>query len=96
MRVLNQHAEYRGWRLYAINIRTNHVHVVVSANTFPGRMMGEFKAYASRHLREQGLIGKRKRVWVEGGSKKHLFNIKDVEEACEYVIHGQGPDLPVE
>ena len=48
--------DYRGWQLYAINVRTNHVHVVVSADETPERVMKDFKAYATRRLREMKAI----------------------------------------
>jgi REP element-mobilizing transposase RayT len=91
-----RHLEVRQWHLYEINVRTNHVHVVVKAAKPPGKMMGEFKSFTSRALRENDLIGSRRKVWAEGGSKKHLFTMDHVNDACEYVKYGQGPDLPME
>lgn len=90
---LQQHAEYREWFLHSWNVRTNHVHVVVAAVIEPGKMMGQFKAYASRALREAGIIGDRKRVWTPRGSKKWLFTDEHVRDCCNYVIFGEGEDL---
>jgi REP element-mobilizing transposase RayT len=95
-RALTQHADFRQWRLYASNIRTNHVHIVVSARAAPEELLRQFKAYATRALRNAGLIPGRKRVWTEGGSKKWLFTATHVDDACDYVTYRQGPDLPAE
>src|SRR5258708_2840173 len=43
-------ARERGWLLLAVHVRTNHVHVVVSADRDPGRIMSDMKARASRDL----------------------------------------------
>ncbi len=95
-RAIENHAKVRGWHLHAQNVRTNHVHIVVSAAMTPGRMLAQFKAYATRALREQNLIGERKHVWTEDGSKKWLFTDAHVADCCNYVIYGQGDDLPME
>ena len=44
------HCAYRGWKLLAAHVRTNHVHAVVEAKAPPEKIMNEFKAYASREL----------------------------------------------
>src|SRR5450755_2746009 len=41
---------HRGWSLLAAHVRSNHVHTVVEAEVSPERVMGDFKAYASRRL----------------------------------------------
>ncbi|HEX8736291.1 MAG TPA: transposase [Pyrinomonadaceae bacterium] len=60
--------DFRGYDLYAANIRTNHLHTVVSANTNPEKIINEFKAYATRRLRESKLIERDKTVWARGKS----------------------------
>ncbi len=44
----------RGWELQAINVRTNHVHVVVCAGAKPETALNAFKANATRKMRENG------------------------------------------
>ena len=46
--------EYRGYSLRAFNIRTNHVHTVVSAAMKPEPILQAFQAYATRKLRDKG------------------------------------------
>lgn len=41
---------HRGWQLHAVNVRTNHVHVVVSARPAPEKVMNDFKSYCTRRL----------------------------------------------
>lgn len=91
---LEQHCTFREWHLFSQNVRTNHIHAVISAGVEPGRMLTDLKAYLTRALRLDGVIGVRKRVWAEGGSKRYLFTDVDVGRACEYVFLRQGVDLP--
>ena len=91
---IRAHCAFRGWHLFAVNVRTNHVHVVVSANADIEKVAREFKAYGTRALREQGLIGDRKNVWTERASTRFLFTDDALSNACNYVMYAQGPDLP--
>ena len=84
----------RGIRLYAFNIRTEHVHTVVSAGRDPERIMNDFKAYATRHLRNAGIVGADQKVWSRHGSTPWLWTDKHIEAAIEYVLYGQGDELP--
>ena len=84
----------RGYGLAAINVRTNHVHVVISAEAQPKFVMNAFKANATRELREAGLVDPNRSVWSRGGSAKYLWKPKNVEAAVEYTVTGQGMDLP--
>lgn len=84
----------RGFQLLAINIRTNHVHVVVSACVKPETIMNAFKANATRELRAKGLIENSVKIWSRGGSCRYLWKPRSVEAAIEYVLYGQGDDLP--
>ncbi len=81
--------EYKGWALRALNVRTNHVHVVVTAETSPERVMNSLKAWATRTLREEGLAGPRMRVWSRHGSTIYLFQPEKVTEKIAYVLEEQ-------
>ena len=85
---------YRGWKICAINVRTNHIHVVVSAAVRPEKIVRDFKAYATRALRDAQLWSNEHSPWVDGGSKRYLWKENSVQNACEYVVNGQGWDLP--
>ena len=85
--------EVRGWNLLALNVRTNHVHLVVQSDASPERAMSQFKSYATRRMVSEGLFPADARPWARHGSTRYLWNDQDVEDAWAYVIHGQGPDL---
>lgn len=84
---------YRGWTLHAINVRQNHVHAVVGAPCAADKIRDDFKAYATRHLREKGLAEQNETLWAEGGSGRPIKNARDLEAVIHYVLHEQGPDL---
>jgi REP element-mobilizing transposase RayT len=88
---------FRNWVLKAINIRTNHVHVVVWIGSAKiGSALRDFKAYATRAMREAGCWPYVHSPWVDGGSNRYLWKDSSVANACDYVIYGQGDDLPKE
>lgn len=86
--------EVRQVGLVAIHVRTNHAHVVTGSNKPPETLMGSFKAYATRRLREHGLVGPDQRVWVRHGSTRYLWTQEHISAAVEYVVNGQGGELP--
>ena len=47
---IQRHCAYREWNLLAAHAQSNHVHIIVEAETRPERIMNEFKSYASREL----------------------------------------------
>jgi Transposase IS200 like len=59
--------DHRRWRLLAINVRTNHAHIVVSAATRPEIVLKDFKAYSTRGLKTAALWNFNHSPWVDGG-----------------------------
>jgi REP element-mobilizing transposase RayT len=84
----------RGYLLHAVNARTNHVHSVVAAACKPEPVMNTFKAYATRHLREKGLMPPDVKPWSRHGSTRYLWKPHHVDRAIDYVINGQEGDEP--
>ena len=85
----------RRWHLRALNVRTNHVHVVVSiGETKPERALNAFKANATMRMRQGGCWQRPRSPWADKGSKRHLWNEVHIERAVDYVINGQGDELP--
>ncbi len=80
--------------LQAINVRTNHVHTVVTANREPDAVLSAFKANATRQLREAELWKYPFSPWVRKGSRRKLWNERSVAKAIDYVVNGQGEELP--
>ena len=88
-RAMQETCRIRGWTIHALNVRTNHVHIVVTGQVEPGRILGDLKRWSTRGLREQGLAGADRLVWAEDGSKQWLWDRKAVADACEYTMNGQ-------
>jgi REP element-mobilizing transposase RayT len=85
--------EYRNWGLYALAVRTNHVHIVVCAEVPPSILLHDFKSRATRLLREAGLASENERIWARHGSTRYLHTPDDIRHAIEYAMEGQGGDL---
>ncbi|MFN0134116.1 MAG: transposase [Phycisphaerales bacterium] len=82
---VRDHCEHARWKLLALNVRTNHVHCVVSnEGSRPEIVMAQLKSWATRRLREAGLRG-RERVWTREGSTRHLFDQRSLALAVDYV-----------
>ena len=84
----------RKWRLWAFNIRTNHVHSVVSASCKPEPILSALKANATRSMREAGCWPNERSPWVYRGSKRYLWTEKQLLDAIAYVLYDQGEPLP--
>jgi len=85
---------HRKYLLRGINVRTNHVHTVVTAMRDPEPMLDTFKSYSTRALRRAGLLSRQVTPWARHGSTIYLWKERDVEKAMEYVMLGQGDEPP--
>jgi REP element-mobilizing transposase RayT len=85
-----QLAKERGWNLLAAHVRSNHVHVVISAERDPGRLMSDLKGRASRDLTRAGFDNAERRRWTRHGSTLHLFREEEVEAKIRYTLDEQG------
>jgi REP element-mobilizing transposase RayT len=102
---IEAHCEVRRWKLHAVNARTNHIHVVVTApGIHPDVVMNQFKAWCSRRLNEYVTAlearenpslalgaGKcfRRRWWTKGGSTKWINDNEYLQNTNSYVLEGQ-------
>ncbi len=84
--------QYRAYVLHALNVRTNHVHSVVSASCRPEHVMDSFKAYATRKLRDEDLLSRDVKPWARHGSTPYLWTEEEVSRAIGYVLNGQGDE----
>lgn len=78
--------EFRGWRLFALNARTNHVHVVASAAHTPERVMNDFKSWATRGLCAAGLRARGVPTWSRHGSTRWINTNASLQSAIDYVL----------
>ena len=93
-RAIREVCNLRGYALMAINIRTNHAHSVIASARKPEIVLNAFKSNATRELRAAGLVSADQQVWSRGGSTRYLWKPRHVEGAVDYVLYGQGDDLP--
>ena len=76
----------RLWTLHEVNVRSNHLHIVVTAlETKPEKVMSDLKAKATFALRKMGAISKERKPWTEHGSTRYLFTQEEFDNACYYV-----------
>jgi REP element-mobilizing transposase RayT len=80
----------RGWLLLAAQVRSNHVHVVISADRDPARLMSDLKARASSDLTKAGFDSSERRRWTRHGSTRYLFRQEEVEAKIRYTLDEQG------
>jgi REP element-mobilizing transposase RayT len=83
----------RKWNLWTVNVRTNHVHAVVSATKDPASVLSAFKANATRAMREAGVWTSDLSPWEFRGSKRYLWDEKQLSDATAYVECDQGEPL---
>jgi REP element-mobilizing transposase RayT len=93
-KTIRETCSFRHWHLYAINVRTNHAHSVISAARKPELVLNALKANSTRELKQLQLWTSHRSPWAEKGSCRHLWNEQSVARAIEYVVNGQGGDLP--
>jgi REP element-mobilizing transposase RayT len=98
---IRDHCQIRHWTLHAVNVRSNHVHVVVTANIPPEGVMRQLKAWCSRRLTEapapparsasegRATRNGQKRWWTEHGSTKWINDEEYLMNAIRYVLEGQ-------
>jgi REP element-mobilizing transposase RayT len=87
-KTIREHCAIREWKLHAVNVRSNHVHVVVTAARSPAEVMNQFKAWCSRRLNEaEGGTGKR--WWTRHGSTKWINDEGYLRNAVRYAEEGQ-------
>lgn len=90
---------FRGWELHAVNCRSNHVHVVVTAAQAPKTVRSQLKAWCTRRLKELEVERRkakgagedpiRENWWAERGSRRVIDTLESLEAAVIYVRDGQ-------
>ncbi len=86
---IQQVCGHRDWTLHALNVRSNHVHVVVAAPQPPEHVMLAFKSWSTRRLRQSRLVQGDMNVWSRHGSTRYIWKPHQLAEACRYVVESQ-------
>ena len=86
-----QVCKFRGWFAYAVHVRSNHIHILVSGEEKPEKIMVAFKAYATRAIKRcyKGQTISRK-YWTGHGSTKYIWTKESLVSAIDYVKNRQG------
>jgi len=98
-----KHCEIRYWYLHAVNCRSNHCHVVVTASNHNGEQVrDQLKAWCTRRLKqaaEQESMkaegrkpsgdSARENWWTRNGSVRYLFDNASLEAAIRYTLDAQ-------
>src|SRR5204863_8637001 len=91
----------RGWELHAVNCRSNHAHVVVTADQAPKIVRNQLKAWCKRRLKELEAVREeaqgrerdptalRENWWAERGSQRFINDTESLGAAILYVRDGQ-------
>jgi REP element-mobilizing transposase RayT len=95
LKSLQEVCSYRGWTLLAAHVRTNHVHVVATADRKPEHVMNALKAYSSGYLNHCALDSPDRRRWARHGSTRYLWTSTAVSAAIQYVVREQGESMAV-
>ena len=90
LKTIQEVAAHRSWKLWAVHVRTNHVHIVVQAEQNPEKVMSDFKAWASRRLREAFNEPDDRNRWTRHGSTRWINSVDVLEEKISYVLDEQG------
>lgn len=81
---------HRIWTLHAVNARSEHVHLVVSAPLPPELILKSLKSWCTRRVREAELIASNFKPWSHHGSTGYLWDNDALSEAIRYVVESQG------
>jgi REP element-mobilizing transposase RayT len=88
-------ARYRGWRIIAVAVLTNHVHLIVGVPGDPDStcLLRDFKSYGSRALSKHAGKPTNGSWWAESGSRRILKTQENLEATIRYVLNQDGPLL---
>jgi REP element-mobilizing transposase RayT len=80
----------RAWSLWAVAVRSNHVHVVVTAPEYdPELVRDQLKAKATRELRRASSIWNDRPVWSTKGDIEFLDSEPEIEQCVLYTAVAQ-------
>ena len=85
-----EHSDFRGWKLWIANPRSNHVHVVVASPSYHGtKVRDQLKANGTRGLREHDELFHERPVWTTKGDVELVWTADELERVVQYAGDGQ-------
>ena len=99
---IGDHCRVRGWTLYTVNCRSNHLHVIVAGDREPKEIREQFKAWCTRRLKalqqerlrplsapDSSAAAIRQKWWAERGSTLYVNDEEGIEAVIHYVREAQ-------
>ena len=83
-------AQHRQWHVWAAHVRSNHVHVVITATPKPEKVLNDLKAWCSRRMKEVFSEPADRERWTRHGSTRYVWTEKVLAEKIRYVLDEQG------
>jgi REP element-mobilizing transposase RayT len=93
LNTIKEVAAHRRWKLWAVHVRSNHVHLVITAACKPEKVMADLKAWCSRRLREACNETSDRDRWTQHGSTRYLNDEPSFPAAVKYVLDEQGEPM---
>jgi REP element-mobilizing transposase RayT len=90
-----EECRFRGWKLLALHVRSNHVHMVVVAQCEPEAVMRMCKSQASKRLNQAGWEDASRKRWTTHGSTVYLWDEATVADKVDYTLNRQGDPMAV-
>ncbi|QDU13287.1 hypothetical protein CA11_10690 [Gimesia maris] len=85
-----RHCDFRKWKLWTANARSNHVHVVVSVSEQAGdKVRDQIKANCTRVLRQAWPVFQDRPVWTVGGDWQCINSENELEQVILYASEAQ-------
>ena len=89
-RAIGELSARRRWRIHAVNARSNHVHLVVTAPSHaPQLVVKQCKERSTRALRDRGIGTDRTHLWTRMASTRWLNDAESLRHTVDYVANHQ-------
>ena len=87
---IEEHCKVREWKLWKVNARSNHVHVVVTSPGYQGTTVrDQMKANGTGALRKHDTMFCDRPVWTTKGDVELVWTEDELERVIEYVSQAQ-------
>ena len=95
LKAIMEIAKKKPWTLWAVHVRSNHIHVVVGVDGAVERVMNDIKTAISRRLNKAFPAERDCDRWTRHGSTRYLWKEEQRDAAIHYTVEGQGTSMAV-